>query len=194
MKLSTLQRICLLVIVCNLLLFTMACSTAWISTALGILQTLMPAIASLLTLLGTVGLSSSALTAWQKWSTDASAGLGTVQTLINEYNTAEATSQPGILAQIDNIMNAVVSQLTALLPELQITNPAHQQTITAMITEWAAEAEALINLIPVINGKVTDHDEVKAKLAALKSAKQFKKDWNANIDKLALPAAEKAKI
>jgi hypothetical protein len=185
----TFRRICLLIIAVNLLVFAIGCSAAWISEASSIVSTLIPAAAALLALLGTLGLGPAVLTAFTAWNTKATTSLNIVGQLVQDYNKAEATAQPGILGQIDSAITAVLNELSPLLPTLNIKDSKTQATITGLFTDWAEELEALLNLIPVIKGSltpvpadaVTSHEEVMKRLNKLKSAKQFKHDFNAKV-------------
>jgi hypothetical protein len=179
---DNIRRICLTVIALNMLILLAGCTANWINTTLDIIKVLIPAAASLLGLLGTLGLPVGALTAFTKWSTDATNALQNVVTpLIAEYNTAEATAQPGILGKIDSAVSAVLAELNALLPSIQVTDPASQAKISSLITEWGNELEALLNLIPVIKGEVADHDKVMLLLSKVKSAKSYKHDFNNGV-------------
>jgi hypothetical protein len=178
---TRLQQFFLLVIALNLLLFAAACSTEWFSTAVGIVKLLIPAVTSLLGLLGTLGIPAGVLTAFTSWSGQATTDLGTVQSLITQYQAAEATAQPGLLNQIDVLINTTLANLETLLPELHVTDAATQEKLTAAINEWAQELEALLGLIPVIKGEVTDHDEVMARVVKLKSSGKFKHDFNSRM-------------
>ncbi|HXM63710.1 MAG TPA: hypothetical protein VN950_22810 [Terriglobales bacterium] len=185
----TFQRLCLLVILVNLLVFALGCTANWIGEASSILQTLIPAAAALLGLLGTLGVGPAVLAAFTAWSTKATTSLNIVGQLVQDYNKAEATAQPGILGQIDSAITAVLDELQPLLPTLNVKDPKTQSTITGLFADWAQELEALLNLIPVIKGSltpvpadaVTEHEEVMKRLNKLKSAKQFKKELNAKI-------------
>src|ERR1700752_1408251 len=81
------------------LLLLTGCTTSWVSEATSIIQLLVPAITSVLSILAAfgvpVGLSTAALNSVQSWANQATEGLQTVGNLINQYNTAEASAQPG---------------------------------------------------------------------------------------------------
>jgi hypothetical protein len=183
------RRFIALLALFNLLVFLAACSTSWVQEASSIIGALVPAVEGVLVILsglGAVGLSPSVITAVQAWGTQAQNDLENVVTpLINQYNTAEAAAQPGILTQIETALNTITANLKTILPTLKVENSALQAKITAIVTEVSDEFEALLNLIPVVKGAVTPADVMKAlaahpeAVAKLKSAKQFSKDYNA---------------
>jgi hypothetical protein len=183
------RRFIALLALFNLLVFLVACSTSWVQEASSIIGALVPAVEGVLVILsglGAVGLSPSVITAVQAWGTRAQNDLENVVTpLINQYNTAEAAAQPGILTQIETALNTITANLKTILPTLKVENSALQAKITAIVTEVSDEFEALLNLIPVVKGAITPADVMKAlaahpeAVAKLKSAKQFSKDYNA---------------
>ena len=56
-----------------------------------------------------------------------------MQSLINQYEKADAAAQPGLLNQIRAAMNAVQTTLNGLLPALHIQDVATQAKITAVV-------------------------------------------------------------
>jgi hypothetical protein len=165
----------------SLLLFAAGCTTTWISTATGILQALIPAISALLATLGTIGVPAAVLTAFTTWSTKATQALTAVQALVASYNTAEASAQPGILGEIDSALTATIDDFESILSTVNVTDSKTQALWTQLATDFSAEAKALLNLIPVAQGEVTEHDEVVKRLNALKSAKNFRKQFNSDL-------------
>jgi hypothetical protein len=168
----------------NLCLLLCSCDSSWTSQATNIILALEPAIAVVVSLLAAfgAGIPPVALTSIQTWANDATAALASIKTLIDQYTAATAAEQPGILNDIKAAITVLTTNLNAILPELHITNQATQAKIDAIISLVADELTALLNLIPVIQGAVTDHDEVKALVAKLKSAKEFKKEFNAQTE------------
>lgn len=157
------------------------CSTAWTSEASNIISLLVPAIEAALGILTAfgVGLSPTTLTTVQSWATQAQTGLSEVKALITQYNTAIASAQPGILAEIQTVLGVVSSNLAMLLPTLHVTDAKTEAEIATVFSAVADEISALIGLVPALQGKITDHDAVKALMAQLKSAKAFRSDFNA---------------
>jgi len=166
--------------VLDLLALMCGCSTAWTQEASNIIALLVPAIQSALAILAAFGLgiSPSVLTAVNKWATDAESGLAQVKSLIEQYNAAEATAQPGILTEIQTLLGVISSNLAAILPTIQVTDPSTQAKILAVIEAISSEISALLNLVPAIQGQVTSTEELKALMGALKSPKQFKEAYN----------------
>jgi hypothetical protein len=161
-------------------LHLIACSTAWTGEASNIIAMLVPAIEAALGILAAfgVGLSATARQQVQSWATQATAALGQVKTLIDEYNTAEAGAKPGLLTEIQTALSVVSSNLSELLPTLHITDKAAEQKIADVFAAIAGELSALVDLIPVIQGTVTSHAEVKRLVVNLKTHEEFKAYFN----------------
>jgi len=174
------QRICLLLAIVYSILLLSACTTTWTSEAQSIISIIEAAIPSLLAILAAFGvtLAPSVVSAVQSWATQAQLALTQVATLITQYETAAASAQPGILTQIETILTTVSNNLESILPTLHVTDPATQAKIVAVFTIVEDELVSLLELIPVIKGEVTDHDAMKALIAKVKSAKEFKHDYN----------------
>lgn len=184
MKFNNASRFWLLfTIVWCLCAFATGCTTAWTTEASNIISLLVPAISSLLSILSAFGVGKGITTegfaAIQKWSEEAQRGLNTVKSLIDQYTTAEASAQPGLLNQIQTALNTVVSNLAAILPAVHITNADTQAKVISIINLVSQELQALVNLVPALKGEVTAHDELKRLIADVKSPKEFKHDYNA---------------
>ena len=174
-------RVCLALLTIIFVLQLAACSTVWTSEASSIISLLVPAIEAALGILAAfgVGISPAALSAVASWGQQAQAALAQVKTLIDQYNAAEASAQPGILTEIQTALSVITSGLATLLPTLHVDNPTTQQKITDVFDAIAGEVSALIALVPALQGNATSHDELKALIAQVKSPKEFKADFNA---------------
>lgn len=162
-------------------LFLSGCTSTWTSEASSIISLLIPAIQAALGILAAfgVGLSPTVLTAVNTWGQDAQTALAQVKTLIDQYNTAEASAKPGVLTEIQTTLGVISSNLATILPTLHVTDQSTQAKIIAVVQAIADEVSALIGLVPAIQGKVTSHDELKQLMAALKTPKEFRADFNA---------------
>lgn len=180
---KSLSRFFAIVTVLWMLLFLMGCTTSWVSEATSIINLLVPAITSVLSILTAfgipTGLTTTALASIQSWANQATAGLQTVANLIQQYNTAEASAQPGILTEIQTALSVITQNLATILPEIHVTDPATQAKIMAVVEAVQSEMQALINLVPALKGEVTSHDELKALVAAVQSPKEFRATFNA---------------
>jgi hypothetical protein len=171
----------------SLCLFASGCTSNWVSEATNIINLLVPAIEAVLGILAAVGVSAGLTTSVvadvTKWANEATNTLTTVvKPLIDQYNTAEAAAQPGILTEIQTALNVISNNLASILPAIHVTNADTQAKITAVVTAVADEISALIGLIPAISGKVTSHEELKQLMSALKSPKEFRADFNAKAE------------
>jgi len=165
----------------DLALLLAGCSTAWTTEATNIIQLLIPAVQAALAILAAfgVGIPTTVMTAVNSWAQQAEQALLQVKGLIEQYNTAEASAQPGILNEIQTVLGVVSSNLATILPTLHVTDPATEAKIAAVFQAVAGEIAALLALVPALQGKVTSHDELKQLMAAVKSPKEFKSEFNA---------------
>jgi hypothetical protein len=196
----TIQRICWLILIADLCVMLSGCTLAWtteISNLIPLLGAAATAIVAVLVALGKK-VSPTTLDAFTKWEADAQAALVTINNLVAQYKTAEAAAQPGLITEIETAANTIAGGLTQILPELQITDPATQAVIIAVVKAFNAAMQGVLNLIPVLKGTVTplmagaviDADEVKARVKAAPTAKQFQHDFDAEMDKVSAVSPE----
>lgn len=178
---KTLSRFFFVLTILSFMLVLTGCTTAWTGEASSIITLLWPAITMALEILSAfgVGISTGTMKAIQDWSQRATTGLQSVAGLIDQYNAAEATAQPGLLIEIQTGLNVIVSDLSGLLPQIKITNPATQAKIVAIFESIASEMQALVQVIPAIQGKVQSHEALQALITQVRSANQFKHEFNA---------------
>ena len=170
----------LFTLIWTICLFTTGCTATWTGEAIQIINLLVPAITAALSILTAFGqgVSPDVLAAVNKWSDEARVDLQNVAGLIDQYNNAEASAQPGILTEIQTALNVVEANLSTLLPEIHVANATTQAKIMAVIEAVQSELVALINLVPALKGEVKSHKEVKALMAAVKSPEEFRDDFN----------------
>ena len=168
-----------------LVVFATGCTAAWTSEALNIIQLLVPSLTSLLSILSAfgvgVGITTEGFQAIQSWSNQSVAALQTVGALITQYNSAQATAQPGILTEIQTVLNTITQNLKTILPEIHITNQATQDKVIVIVNLIDSEMAALSNLVPALKGDVADHAEFKRLVAALKTPAEYKQEFNAAV-------------
>jgi hypothetical protein len=202
MKLSrmNLKRFLLTALAIDAIIFTIGCSASWTQEASSILALLGPAISSALEILAAFGLGISPAVAQgiASWGADAQTALTQVASLITQYNTAEASAQPGILGSIQTLLTTVSDNLAALLPTIKITDPKTQAKVMAVFTAVQAEIAALASLIPSIQTASAMAEHTDALLAVATAAKHFKvksaKQFHESFNKLAADVDPKFKI
>jgi hypothetical protein len=153
MKNAGLAKGFMTLLLCATLLWT-ACSTAWITEAEQIVAALIPGTANLVALVATLegnSVSTADLQTIQNAGSQAAADLQLMQSLITEYQKADAAAQPGLLNQIQAAMSAVQSTLNGLLPALHIKDAATQSKITAVIGILVSEVESVAAIVPLVN-------------------------------------------
>jgi hypothetical protein len=154
MKKAGIGKAMVAVVLCATLMCT-ACSTAWIGEAEQIVAALIPGLANLVTLVATLqgkSVSAADLQTIQNAGAQAGADLQLMQSLIAQYQKADAAAQPGLLSQIQVAMSAVQSNLNGLLPALHIKDAATQAKITAVIGILLSEMESVAAIVPLVNG------------------------------------------
>jgi hypothetical protein len=131
-----------------------SCSTAWIGEAEQIVATLIPATANLVTLVATLqggGISAADAQTIQSAGAQAGADLQLMQSLIAEYQKADASAQPGLLNQIESAMSEVQTTLTSLLPALHIKDATTQAKIAAVIGVLLSEVQSVAAIVPLVS-------------------------------------------
>ena len=163
------------------LMFAVACTTAWTTEATNIVNLIVSAIPTLMSLLAMagVGLAPDVGSTIQKWASEATSDLqNVVLPLIAQYQSATSDIQRnGILAKLDAAVTLINQNLQTILPTLHVTNPQTQAAIEGLIAPIANEIAALVNFIPVLKGGVADHDEARKRAMAVLTPKQFHTAW-----------------
>ena len=157
MKKAGIGKTLVAVVLCGTLMWT-ACSTAWIGEAEQIVAALIPAVANLVTLVATLegkDVSAADLQTIQSAGAQAGADLQLMQSLVEEYQKADAAARPGLLNQIQAAMNAVQSTLSGLLPALHIKDAATQAKVTAVVGILLAEVQSVAAIVPLGNASAS---------------------------------------
>ena len=180
-----LRKALVAVVLCAMLMWT-ACSTAWIGEAEQIVAVLIPATANIVTLVAALqgNVSAADLQTVQSAGAQAGADLQLMQSLISQYQNADAAAQPGLLGQIQAAVTAVQSTLNALLPPLHIKDAATEAKITAVVGILLAEVQSVTELVPLASGGAAPQDRAVEKVVkgrAALSANQFAGSYNATM-------------
>ena len=189
---GTITRAVLALVLCLTLIWT-GCSTALVGQAEEIVSALIPAAANIVTLVAALqgkSVSAADMQTIQNAGSQAGADLQLISSLIAAYQKADATTQAGILNQIESAINAVQGNLQGLLPALHIKDTATQAKITAVIGIVLSEVESLAAILPMVKtsaenptlaakgaARVGQSQIVKAPL----SASQFVDSFNATL-------------
>lgn len=138
------------------LVFLCGCTTAWTGEASNIISVLIPAVQAILGLIAALGakVPPTALQDITDWGQQAQTALTQIKALIDQYNSAEATAKPGLLIEIQTAAETIVNNLNTILPTLHITDLATQQKVTAVANAILAELQALVGVIPALQGKL----------------------------------------
>jgi hypothetical protein len=187
MKKTTIGQVLIATVLALTLMLT-ACSTAWIGEAEQIVAALIPAVANLMTLVATLqgkDVTAGDLQTIQSAGAQAGADLQLMQSLISQYEKADATAQPGLLYQIQAAMNAVQATLNGLLPALHIQDVATQAKITAVVGLLISEVESMAAIVPLVNPSASPAMMTMALKQAKKqpplTANEFVSSYNASM-------------
>lgn len=164
----------------------MACSTAWIGQAEEIVAALIPATANIVTLVATLegNVSAADLQTVQNAGAQAGTDLQLMQSLIVQYQKADATAQPELLSQIQAALTAVQSTLNGLLPALHIKDATTEAKITAVVGILLAEVQSVAEVVPLASGGAAPLELAPGKAVksqAALSANQFAGSYNATM-------------
>ena len=157
MKKARMGKAMVAMVLCGTLMWT-ACSTAWMGEAEQIVAALIPGLANLVTLVATLqgkSVSAADLQTIQSAGAQAGADLQLMQSLITQYQKADASAQPGLLSQIQVAMSTVQSTLNGLLPALHIQDAATQAKIAAVIGILLSEVESVAAIVPLVNASAS---------------------------------------
>ncbi len=173
-------RFSLLFVLFYLMLLLCGCDSSWVGQANNIISVLLPAVASLLAIVGSfVGIPPEALTAIQAWGAAAQDALtNIVKPAIDAYNAADADGKAALLVKIKAALDSIVTNLTQALTLVHVDDPSKQAKVAGIFALVQAMFVSLLNLIPVLEGKVTDQEKMHAAIHAVKPAKVFKSEFN----------------
>ena len=176
----------MVVMLCGILMWT-ACSTAWINEAEQIVAALIPAVANVVALVASVqgSVSAADLQTVQSAGAQAGADLQLMQSLITEYQKADAAAQPGLLNRIEAAMGAVRSTLNGLLPALHIKDAATQAKITAVVGILLSEVQSVAAIVPLAKANASANEKGVAEKQIKKqpplTANEFVASYNATM-------------
>jgi hypothetical protein len=187
MKHAAITRVVLAVVLCVTMIWT-ACSTAWIGEVEQVVAALIPAVANLIALVAALqgkSVSAADLQTIESAGAQAEADLQLMQSLIAQYQKADASAQPGLLNQIQAAMIAVQSTLNGLLPALHIQDAATQAKITAVVGILLSEVQSIAAIVPAVNPSSSPGMMTAAAIQAPRkpplTASEFVVSYNATI-------------
>lgn len=137
------------------------CTSAWVSEAASIINTLVPAISGILGIIMAFGgkVPPEVTSAVQKYSTEAINDLNNVvKPLIDQYNAVPQAQKPTVLEQISDAVKVVLNNWEQALGALHIDDQATQAKVVAVMQLVENELKSLMSVIPVIQGKASIHD------------------------------------
>jgi hypothetical protein len=158
----------LALLLCGTMIWT-ACSTSWVSEAEQIVAALVPAVSNVLALVAALqgkSVSAQDLQSIQSAATQAGADLQLIQSLIGQYESADASAKPGLLGQIQSAINTVQTNLKAILPALHIQDAATQAKITAVVGIVLSEVQSLAAIVPLVDSNAGTQMKAMARTSA----------------------------
>lgn len=186
-KTAATANVLIVALLCMTAMWT-ACSTAWIGEAEQIVAALIPATANLMALVAALqgkSISSTDSQTIQQAGAEAGTDLQLMQSLIAQYQKADAAAQPGLLTQIQTAINAVQTSLNSVLPSLHIKDTATQTKIAAVIGILLSEVDSIAAIVPLVSaGASPGMMALAAKQTNRQpplSAREFVDSYNATI-------------
>jgi hypothetical protein len=173
-------------ILCGMLITT-GCSSTWLTEAEQIVGVLIPATANIVTLVATLrgNVSAADLQTVQSAGAEAGADLQLMQSLIAQYQKADAVARPGLLNEIQAAVSATQSTLNGLLPALHIKDAVTQAKITAVVGILLSEVQSVAAIVPLVKPNASAGmrklAEKQIKKQAPMTANEFVGSYNATM-------------
>jgi hypothetical protein len=107
-----------------------------------------------------------------------------MESLIAQYQKADASAQPGLLNQIQVAMSTVQATLNDLLPALHVKDAATQAKITAVVGILLSEVQSVAAIVPLVNPSAAGGTKAAASEATKKApltANEFVASYNATL-------------
>ncbi len=132
------------IVVLSLLMFCVACSTAWVSTLDSILAAAAPALINILQIVAVANGQplNSGLAA--KINTDAS----DIKTLAGDFAKVSSSSAPGVCQQLQAAVSTYQADQQLVLQVVQVSDPNIQMKITLLANLVAGTVNAITAVIP----------------------------------------------
>lgn len=146
------MRKLILIPVLAAVVFIAACSTSWITTAQQYIAVLVPAVedvVGILQIAGVKGISQTNINAVAHYGAEATADLNEINSLVTQYNSANATTNA---QKIQEAADDAKANLNSILPALHITDPNTVTKVTAAVdlaVNTITQLEALVPQAPV---------------------------------------------
>lgn len=134
------------------------CSAAWLGAVDGLLPALSAAVEAVVAFLAALEgktVSTAFLNAVQKIQQDIAAQITNVQTLIADFKNAATGAQGSILAQIQAVLQGILTNLGSILSGANITDSATVSKLTALVGLAVAAAQAIFGLIPLVSAAIS---------------------------------------
>jgi hypothetical protein len=149
----------------ELLLFTTACTAAWITAINGLLPSIAALVTSVLSFVSALEgktVSAAMVSTIQKWQENVATEIKNAEAILAAYNQSEGSSY---LRQLQTVMQAVLTQFQGILQGIDITDSATVSKLTQFVGLGIAAINAVISLIPIAVRKldsVTPIGELRA--------------------------------
>jgi hypothetical protein len=173
-----LSRICFLLTIIQLL--WLACSCNWVDEVSSIIPVVGAAATAFIGLLTAFGakVSPDLLSKVTSWQQQLQSDLKELSSLINQYDSADpGPAKDSILSDIETAANVIVSNFSAILPDLHVDNPSTQAKITAVANAILVQLQSIAALIPVAKGQAKIQAVANAGKLAM-NAQQFTTHFN----------------
>ena len=149
-------------------LIATACSTSWVTQAEAIVQVLIPAAVNIITLITALGgktISPADVTAAQALGKQVETDLSTIGNLIDQYNKASATAQPGILNDLQTAITIAQNDMATIFTVLHVKDAATAAKIDAVVGVVLSELQSIQALVPLVKSG-SDLKKVRAAMTS----------------------------
>jgi hypothetical protein len=142
------------------------CSAAFlgaISALIPALEAAISAAVAFVTALNGKTISASVTSAIQAWGTKVQGLIANLQSIITA---AQGQSSAGVIAEIQAAMQAILSAITSILPEFNVTDSATVSKFTELLGLGVAAVQAILGFIPLVQAKLATPGITNEQLAA----------------------------
>lgn len=148
-RLLSWRRFAFLFAMCQVALFLVGCSAAWIGALQGMIPTIsgiVSAVVSFIAALEGKTVSASFNAAVQKWSANISDLLSQLSTLVKS---AASSTTSTLISQIQAVMAQLSTQLSSILQDTGVTDPSTVAKLEEFVQLAIAAVNAILAIIPV---------------------------------------------
>jgi len=162
-------------------LVLIGCSAAWLQTAINDIPVVVQIVTSILQLVSAAqgkGADPVVIQQVANIGAEAQKDLALVQSLVTQYQAADANAKPGLLNEIDTAITTAQMNLNQILVAFHVGDPALQATIAGSVGLALSVLLEIQSLIPPPPNAPATRMAVSAKALKPRTAKQIRQEFN----------------